>query len=139
MAWAINVTDDAKEFLDGLTADERVEVFASIRLLGQLGPALRRPTSGTLRDSELSKLKELRIPFERKQFRIIYAFDSEQNAILLVGGDKVPLGEKRWYPKYIAKAKALYAAHEAEIDARHRQATHNLRGKVAKRGRGRGK
>lgn len=59
MSWTINVTDNAKEFLDGLTADERVEVFASIRLLGQLGPALRRPTSGTLRDSELSKLKEL--------------------------------------------------------------------------------
>ncbi|HHA2383357.1 TPA: type II toxin-antitoxin system RelE/ParE family toxin [Stenotrophomonas maltophilia] len=139
MSWTINVTTDAKEFLDGLTADEKVEVFATIKLLREVGPALRRPTSGTLRDSELSNLKELRIRFERKQFRIIYAFDSEQNAILLVGGDKVPLGEKLWYPKYIARAKKLYEAHEAEIELRRRQATHSPRGKVAKRGKKQGK
>lgn len=123
MAWTVNLTTEASEFIAGLEPDERAEVIAKMKLLREFGPALDRPHSGTLDDKSspksqrLSKLKELRIKFERKQFRIIYVFDTQQNAVLLVGGDKVPMGGKRWYPKYIKMAKELLKQHEAGLKA----------------------
>nr|WP_298123954.1 type II toxin-antitoxin system RelE/ParE family toxin [uncultured Pseudoxanthomonas sp.] len=116
MTWTVEATPEVGQFLrEELTDAERVEVYAVIRLLEQFGPNLPRPHSGTLRDDDISKLKELRIPYKEKQFRILYAFDSERNGILLVGGDKVPLGEKLWYPKFIKEAKELLEKHEAQI------------------------
>lgn len=138
MAWNVTLTPEVQEFITGLTPDEESEVVAKIRLLQEFGPALDRPHSGTLDDEgspkskRLSKLKELRIKFERKQFRIIYVFDTQQNAILLVGGDKVPMGEKLWYPKYIKKAKELLEQHEAGLKASQAGGS----GKVVPRGSG---
>lgn len=118
MVWSVRVGEDAKEFLATLTDDESTEVYACIVLLKQFGPNLPRPHSGTLRASQHSNMKELRVPYKRKQFRILYAFDTEQNAILLIGGDKVPVGEKLWYPKFIGRADNLYSAYEKTLEAK---------------------
>ena len=117
MAWTVALTTEAQDFIKELAPDEQAEVLATVKLLKEFGPVLRRPHSDTLKDNDLSKLKELRIKFNRKEFRVLYAFDTQQNAILLVGGDKVPMGDKLWYPKYIKKAKELLAKHEADLTA----------------------
>lgn len=142
MTWKVSFSLEAKEFVEGLQADERNEVLALVRMLREVGPSLDRPYAGTLRDTsgtspKMSNLKELRIPFQRKQFRVIYVFDSERNAIILVGGDKVPIGEARWYPKYIKKAKKLYEEHEAEI--KRRKSDEGSVGQPTQRGKKRGK
>lgn len=120
MTYKVEYTQEVQEFLDALHPEEFSEVAARIRLLKELGPNLRRPHADTLRDNDISKLRELRIPFKRKQFRVIYVFDSERNAILLVGGDKVPVGSRRWYSLNIERAKELLAIHERELEERRR-------------------
>jgi hypothetical protein len=44
-------------------------------------------------------MKELRVQFKGSPWRILFAFDPERKAILLVGGNKQ--GNKRWYKENI--------------------------------------
>jgi hypothetical protein len=41
--------------------------------------------------------------------RILYAFDPERMALLLIGGSKV--GDDRWYKRHIPIADRLYEKH----------------------------
>ena len=50
--------------------------------------------------------------------RIALAFDPDRNGILLVGGDKSGISEKRFYKQLIKKADELYAAHLAALKAK---------------------
>ncbi len=136
MTWHVSVGERVRRFLKDLTVEEFTEVSACIKLLESIGPSLPRPHSGTLRDSEHANLKELRVPYKGKQFRILYAFDTERCAILLVAGDKVPLGEKRWYAKYIAEADELYKAHEADLTAKRLKLKTAEKANKAKKGKG---
>lgn len=54
-------------------------------------------------------MKELRIQNRRRLFRILFAFDPDRKAILLVGGDK--RGDKRFYEKMIPLADTLFDKH----------------------------
>ena len=54
-------------------------------------------------------MKELRIQNRQRLFRILFAFDPDRQAILLVGGDK--RGDKRFYQKMIPLADALLDEH----------------------------
>ncbi len=53
----------------------------------------------TLEESSFKNMKELRVQFRGSPWRILFAFDSERKAILLVGGNKQ--GNKRWYKENI--------------------------------------
>ncbi len=121
MSWTVKVGEDVAEFLEALTPEESSDVFACIQLLREFGPNLRRPHADTLRNSSHSNMRELRIPHKRKQFRILYAFDTEQNAILLVGGDKVPMGEARWYRKFIALADKRLSEHLQDLEEKRKE------------------
>jgi hypothetical protein len=46
----------------------------------------------------------------RRHIRILFAFDPEREAILLIGGDKTSRW-KRWYQENIPLADDLYDAH----------------------------
>lgn len=121
MAWNVVVCEEVANFLQALCDEESADVYARIKLLKEFGPNLRRPHADTLRDSLHPNMKELRVPHKRKQFRILYAFDTEQNAILLVGGDKVPMGETRWYPKFIGLADKRFSAHLQELETKRKE------------------
>ena len=58
-------------------------------------------------------MRELRIKFQGRPYRILYAFDPRRVAILLIGGDKT--GDRRWYERFIPIADALYDQHLLEI------------------------
>ncbi len=45
---------------------------------------------------------------------MLFAFDSNQNAVMLLGGDKAGKWN-RWYPHKIKLAERLYADHERSI------------------------
>ncbi|MFI4937033.1 MAG: type II toxin-antitoxin system RelE/ParE family toxin [Candidatus Berkiellales bacterium] len=57
--------------------------------------------------SKYSHMRELRIQHKGKPYRVLYAFDPNRMAILLLGGSKV--GDNRWYKKNIPLAEKLYS------------------------------
>jgi hypothetical protein len=56
-------------------------------------------------------MKELRFRAADGVWRVAYAFDPDRKAILLVGGSKSGVSEKRFYKSLIERADARYAAH----------------------------
>lgn len=109
MEYKINLTEDCEEWLCNLTEKEQVDVLAGINLLEKLGPHLGFPYSSKINGSRHSHMRELRIQHKGKPYRVLYAFDPERIAILLIGGTKV--GDDRWYKKNIPIADKLYDQH----------------------------
>lgn len=46
--------------------------------------------------------------------RVLFAFDSNRDAVMLVGGDKAGKWN-RWYPPMVRLAERLYLDHERKI------------------------
>lgn len=94
---------------------------ATARLVGQAvtallddGPSLGRPLVNRLKGSNLHNLKELRPGSTgTSEVRIIFIFDPERNAVLLVAGDKA--GQwTAWCRQAIPLAEERYAAYLKE-------------------------
>ncbi len=58
-------------------------------------------------------MRELRIQHEGRPYRVLYAFDPNRDAVLLIGGDKT--GNNRWYEIFVPVADRLYAEHVKEL------------------------
>jgi hypothetical protein len=56
-------------------------------------------------------MKDLRFTLPDGEWRVAFAFDPERSAILLVGGSKSGVNEKRFYKDLIRVADARFAAH----------------------------
>ncbi|TGN02903.1 diaminopimelate decarboxylase [Leptospira dzoumogneensis] len=82
------------------------DIFAILRVLEQKGPSLGRPYVDTLKGSEITNLKELRVQSKGSPIRILFVFDSERMAVLLTAGNKQ--GDKRFYSKLIPLAEKIY-------------------------------
>jgi len=78
-----------------------------------IGPNLGRPHVDTVQGSAFSSMKELRVQVKGDPWRILFAFDPQRQAILLVGGDKA--GDKRWYARFIPIADERYRRHLGRI------------------------
>lgn len=78
------------------------------------GPSLGRPLVDRLKGSGLHNLKELRPGSTgTSEVRIIFIFDPERNAVLLVAGDKA--GQwTAWYRQAVPLAEERYAAYMKE-------------------------
>jgi|SRR6266404_8279195 len=89
MAWQVHFHDEFE--LEELPEEIQDELLARLKVLSEFGPQLGRPNVDTLNGSSFPNMKELRF---RKDglWRFAFAFDSLQQAIVLVGGDKE--GEK---------------------------------------------
>lgn len=76
-------------WLIGLDQDSYEQVIAALELLAERGPQLGRPLVDTMVRSRHTNMKELRPGSSgRSELRILFAFDPERHAILLVAGDK---------------------------------------------------
>lgn len=82
------------------------EVLAVLSVLAEFGPKLGRPRVDTLEGSSFNNMKELRVQYKGDPWRILFAFDPQRQAILLVGGNKS--GNKRWYKENIPIADNRY-------------------------------
>lgn len=110
MPWTVLVHDDLPAELAGFDRAVRVELLARAKLLEAEGPALGRPFADTLKGSTHANMKELRFEAAGGVWRAAYAFDPARQAILLVGGDKSGVAQRRFYKSLIRRADARYAA-----------------------------
>jgi hypothetical protein len=94
-----------------LDEERRAKVGGAIVRIVDGGPTLGRPHVDVIHGSRVRKLKEARVD---RGMRLLFAFDSNQNAVMLVGGDKTGKWN-RWYPRKIELAERLYADHERSI------------------------
>jgi hypothetical protein len=111
MTWVVEF-DDSFFVEAAMFADEvRAGLAASLILLAEFGPSLKRPHCDTLKGSRHPNMKELRFFGDNGVWRLAFAFDPERKAILLVAGDKSGVNEKRFYKRLIATADARFDAH----------------------------
>jgi hypothetical protein len=99
-------------------------VLMYIRLLEQYGPHLGRPQADTLAGSKFSNLKELRVQHRGEPYRLLYAFDPNRQALILLGGNKA--SDKRWYETMIPKAEAIFNTHLKNLQEADDENTKNL-------------
>jgi len=107
--WIIDRTEEIAEWIKKLDEDAKEAILKSLLILQEIGPSLGRPYVDTIKESKHKNMKELRIQNRQRLFRILFAFDPDRKAILLVGGDK--RGDKRFYQKMIPLADALLDKH----------------------------
>lgn len=115
MSYRVLTTDEFERWFLGLTAKEQAKVLATIGLLEAKGPSLPFPHSSAISGSRHGHMRELRIQVGGHPYRVLYAFDPNRMAILLVGGDKTG-DEKRWYKSFVPVADDLYDAHLASLE-----------------------
>jgi len=104
-------TAEFRRWSQTLDAERRAKVRGAIARIVDGGPTLGRPHVDVIHRSRVHKLKEARVD---RGMRLLFAFDSNQNAVMLVGGDKTGKWN-RWYPRKIELAERLYADHERSI------------------------
>jgi hypothetical protein len=107
-------TDEFETWWDGLSMEEQDSIDPVVLMLAQDGPTLRFPYSSGIKGSRYSHLRELRIQHQGRPYRVLYAFDPERNALLLIGGDKT--GNDRWYEVFVPIADRLYREHLKELE-----------------------
>ena len=94
-----------------MDAERRAHVNGAVNRIARDGPTLGRPHVDVIHGSRVHKLKEARID---RGTRVLFAFDSNRNPVMLIGGDKT--GQwNRWYPQTIRLAERLYLDHERSI------------------------
>lgn len=116
MGWNIEQTASFETWFEAQDEDVRVAILAHLNALAVEGPPLGRPYCDTLKGSKVANLKELRVQVGGEPYRVLFAFDIDRAAVLLVGGNKA--GDKRWYDTNIPIAEKLFAAWEAQIRKR---------------------
>src|SRR3981189_71270 len=89
----------------------QLEIAALTGLLRQFGPQLRRPHCDTLKGSKHANMKELRFTLPDGEWRGALALDPARCAIVLGGGSKSGVSEKRFYKDLIRVADARFTAH----------------------------
>ena len=76
--------------------------------LAEEGPGLGRPHVDTLKGSKHANMKELRGRGDCQTWRVLFAFGKDQRGLLLAGGNKAGVEEKRFYKMLIKKADARF-------------------------------
>lgn len=103
MSWTVlEHPDFSKEqkLLDPDVADKLDEVLIA---LAKVGPHLGRPLVDTLYGSKHPNMKEIRFSI-KGVWRFAFAFDAERQAVILIGGNKEGVSQKRFYKLLIKEA-----------------------------------
>lgn len=109
MIWEIEGTDEFASWYGGLDENDRARIDDRVDLLAATGPTLGRPVVDVIVASKHKKMKELR----SGTIRVLFIFDEESTAILLLGGDKQG-NWTDWYTVNIPIADALYDTYRSE-------------------------
>ena len=114
MAWDIDYSF-IEDWLDKQDAQTIQHMEVVLNVLCEQGPNLGRPLVDRIKGSRIHNLKELRIVTEgRGEYRILFVFDPDRRAVLLVAGDKSK-GKNNsliwfgWYRKAVTLAERRYA------------------------------
>lgn len=115
MSWVVAFADEFEPEFDALPEAVQDAILARMVLLEHEGPSLGRPHADTLIGSRHANMKELRCNAGDGVWRVAFAFDPARQAILLVGGDKSGVSEKRFYKQLIARADERFDRHLAKL------------------------
>lgn len=109
MEWTVLFDEQFAEWLDTLPANLRRKILGHVELLERLGPNLGRPRVDGIKGSAYLNMKELRIQYKGGPWRVLFAFDTQRNAVLLFGGNK--RGNARWYSESVPIADQRFIRH----------------------------
>ncbi len=115
-------------WLDEQDEETVAGIFAALELLQSRGPALGRPLVDAVKGSSLRNMKELRpASVGRSEVRILFAFDPERKAVMLLGGDKSKGRSCRskwagWYRRAIPLVERRYEWHLDQLGGHHGRA-----------------
>jgi hypothetical protein len=107
----VRATAEFQRWSRGLDPELRAKVAGAVARVAAVGPTLGRPHVDVIHGSRVRKLKEARVD---RGTRVLFAFDSNRNAVMLVGGDKTGKWN-RWYPAKVRLVERLYLDHERSI------------------------
>ena len=105
----IEFTEEFRVWWDDLSADEQESVDTVVGLLEEKGWKLKYPYSSDVKSSKYGEVRELRVQHLGQPYRVLYAFDPRQVAVLILGGVKT--GKNDWYNKYVPLADRIYCEH----------------------------
>jgi hypothetical protein len=97
MTWKIDLHPDLRDEVKMLSAKVRRSLGTTLTALEIDGPALGRPLVDTLSGSRHANMKELRFEADDGVWRFAFAFDPSRRVIVLVGGDKQGVNQRRFY------------------------------------------
>jgi len=107
MNWEVVTLLEFETWFGDLGRREQLAVLAAAERLADQGPNLGRPYVDSVATSSYHNMKELRPRGAGKNIRILFIFDRQRRAVLLLGGDK-SRDPDRWYRKSISRADRLY-------------------------------
>ena len=104
-------TSEFESWYSSLPTDQADLVDRYVELLVQFGVTLDHPYSSGLGGG----IRELRIQSVQSPIRVFYAFDSNRDPVLLLGGNKKgQTNEARWTRRMPGEAARLLARWEAD-------------------------
>jgi len=113
VSWEIILVPEVHDWFMALDEISASLVRDSVELLAERSPSLGRPAVDRITGSKLHNLKELRPGSAGKtEIRILFIFDPQRQAVLLVAGDKAG-NWGRWYRDAIKLAEDRYARYLA--------------------------
>jgi len=116
--WSVEFHSACGAWADGLDQADAEALLAAIRVLREAGPSLGRPLVDTVVGSQHPNMKELRPGSTgRSEIRVLFAFDRQRKAILLLGGDKSS-DWSRWYRRNLPIADDRFEQHHAALAPR---------------------
>jgi hypothetical protein len=114
--WTVVLHPEFEPEFDRLERRVPDELLAQATVLETFGPRLGRPRVDTLKNSAHANMKELRFSAAGGVWRVAFAFDPRQQAILLVAGAKQGVNEQRFYRQLIRTADARLDRHLARLN-----------------------
>jgi hypothetical protein len=119
--WSVEFHPTCGAWAEELEQADAEALLAAINVLRDVGPSLGRPLVDTVTSSRHSNMKELRPGSTgRTEVRVLFAFDRQRAAILLVGGDKSQ-DWSGWYQRNIPIADDRFDEHQASLKAQPRE------------------
>jgi hypothetical protein len=119
-AWEIVVSPEARSWYMQLSQKDVNRVAKALDRLEVMGPATGRGYVDSIKGSRFHNMKELRSV--GRNIRVLFAFDPNRRALLLVGGDKTN-DWKGWYARNVPRADKIYEKHLRSLGKEERWTT----------------
>ena len=110
--WQVDYTDDFGEWWENQTVEVQEKIYKVVSLLEIHGPTLGYPHSSDIKGASIA-MRELRTQYDGHPYRVLYVFDPNRSAVLLIGGDKT--GDTRWYERMVPVAERIYQEYLKEL------------------------
>jgi hypothetical protein len=115
VGYEVEFTDEFGQWWVELTEDRQDDLRERVELPAEQGPRLRRPVVGEIVGSKLDpQMKELICNSGGAALRVLFIFDPNRTAILLLDGDKSGRW-REWYQRAIPAADRLYETYLDEL------------------------